>query len=177
MIIDVVFALAVILGFYHGYKNGIFYSLISLFGIFIACLAAMKLAFWVSINLEGWLNIPAVLLPFVSMILVFVLVLLGLRVVSHLLEKALSAIALTQVNKLSGGALWTFIALFIISVFLWLLDKGQIIRPELKSSSFSYPIIHPVAPYVFDLISYLSPLFKECYEQLGKLFEEFSKKT
>lgn len=177
MVIDVVFALAVILGFYHGYKNGIFYSLISLFGVFIASLAAMKLAFWASVKLNGWFNIPAVLLPFVSMILIFILVLLGLRLMAHLLEKALSAIALTQVNKLSGGALWIFIAVFIVSVFLWLLDKGQIIKPELKNDSFSYSIMQPVAPLVFDLISYLSPLFKEWYEALGKLFEEFGKKT
>jgi membrane protein required for colicin V production len=177
MILDVIFALAVILGFYHGYKKGIIYSLISLLGVFIASIAAMKLAFWASDKLKDMVNIPPILLPFVSMVLVFICVFLGLRLIGHLLEKFISSMSLSPLNQVSGGLLWCFVSLFVISAFIWLLDKGQILKPELKTSSITYPIISPIAPAVFDVLAYLLPIFKEWYEAVGKLFDQIGKKS
>lgn len=177
MVIDVFFALALILGFYHGYQKGILYSLLSVFGVFIASLAAMKLAFYTSTKLKDILDIPVYILPFVSMFLIFILVFLGLRLVGHLLEKFLESISLTPLNQVSGGLLWAFIALFVLSAFLWLLDQGHILKPELEESAITYKFLKPIAPFVFDVIGYLIPIFKEWYEAVGNLFEEIGKKS
>ena len=174
--LDVVCALVMILGFYHGYQKGILYSIISFFGVFIASIAAMKLSFWASTQLNGVMKIPPFLLPIISMTFVFILVFLGLRLIGHLLEKFISSLSLTPLNKVSGGILWMMMALFILSSFLWLLDKGQILLPSLKSTSITYALLQPIAPCVFDIIGFLIPLFKEWYQSVEGLFDNLGKK-
>ncbi len=175
MIIDIVFAFALILGFYHGYQKGILYSFVSIVGVLIAALASMKLTLWFSGLINQWFKISPTFLPFVSMVLIFIIIMLNLKLIAYLLERFLAAIKLTQGNKIGGGLLWVGISLFLLSTCIWLLDKGDIIRPELRTSSFSYKMLQPIAPWGFHLISYLSPMFKEWYEALGAIFEHVGK--
>jgi membrane protein required for colicin V production len=175
MIIDVLFSICLILGFYHGYQKGILYSAVSIFGVFIASLAAMKLTYVASLYLTQWFEIPQMLLPFVSMIIIFFTVFLSLKFLAYILVRFLESIQLNSINKVSGGALSALLSLFILSTFIWLMNKGSIIKPELKASSFTYSILEPMAQMGFDMISFIVPIFKEWYEALGKIFEQVGK--
>lgn len=170
MILDIVFALCCVFGFYTGFRKGILYSVVSIFSVIIASIAAMKLSLWFSLKLQGWLNIPPSILPFVSMILIFILVVASLKLIAYLLERFLESIQLTKLNQFAGALLWIMLALFIWSVFIWLMDQACVIKPEVKTASFSYAYIQPIAPLGFKLISFLMPIFKEWIAELEKLF-------
>jgi membrane protein required for colicin V production len=172
MIIDLLFSICLILGFYHGYQKGVLYSAVSIFGVFIASLAAMKLTYVASVYLTQWFEIPQIILPFVSMLIIFLTVFLSLKLLAYILVRFLETIQLNSINKIAGGALWGMLGLFLLSTFVWLMDKGHIIKPELKAASFTFSLLHPMAQMGFDVISYIVPIFKEWYLSFGMLFEK-----
>jgi uncharacterized membrane protein required for colicin V production len=174
MILDIVFSLCLILGFYHGYHRGILYSAVSIFGVFIASLASMKLTHLASIYLTQWFNLPYYLLPFISMVFIFLTVFGSLKLLAYILVRFLESLELNSLNKIGGGLLWSLLSLFLWSSILWLLDKGNILKPELKFSSFSFSIVQPIAPLGFDLFSAILPIFKDWYSGLILFFEKIN---
>ncbi|MFT7587818.1 MAG: membrane protein required for colicin V production, partial [Limisphaerales bacterium] len=86
MIIDIIFALLVALALFHGWQKGIISSVVSVVAIGIALIAAIKLSEVASIYINNVLNIDSKFLPIVSLVIVFLVVLIGFRAMSGLVE-------------------------------------------------------------------------------------------
>ena len=174
MLINILFLLVVLLGFYKGWKNGILSSIFFLVAFVLGIIAALKVSYLLAVKLEEWFSISAALLPVIAFILMFVLVAVGIILLGRIIEKALKLIHLNLINRVIGATLWIFIGVFIFSTFLWYIDKYNVISEETKESSFGYKVSAPVSPYVVDKTGEVIPFVKDLYVSISEMIERLS---
>ena len=119
MIFDIVLLIAVGVGFYQGYKNGIIYSIFSLAGWLLGVIAALRFSYMMVNALKGFTNMEPKTLAIVSFILMFLLMLLLMKLIAWTLEQILKTFSLNLANQISGGILHGLIGLFVFTIFVW----------------------------------------------------------
>ena len=174
MLINILFLLVILLGFYKGWKNGILSSIFFLVAFVLGIIAALKVSYLLAVKLEEWFSISAALLPVIAFILMFVLVAVGIILLGRIVEKALKIIHLNLINRVIGATLWIFIGIFIFSTFLWYIDKYNVISEETKETSFGYRIAAPVSPYVVDKSGEVIPFLKDLYDSISDMIGRLS---
>jgi len=172
MILDIVFAIIVIAAFYNGYSKGIVYSVLSFFAIILGIVIAMNFSSIAAIWLHQNFNIPAVIMPALSFILVLVSVIAAVKLMAFITEKFLQIIMLNFVNKLAGGILWTVISTLIFSILVYLIAKTGILSPSLIESSNSYKYIVPLGPFALTTLQNIIPYLQDSFQLLNNTVQE-----
>ncbi|MCB0509468.1 MAG: CvpA family protein [Chitinophagales bacterium] len=172
MILDVVFVLLLIASFYNGYTKGIIYSVLSLLAIVLGIIMAMNFSSLAAVWLHNNFNIPSLIMPALSFILVLLAVIGAVKLVAILSEKFLKAIMLNFVNKLAGGLLWSLITVLIFSLLVYLISKTGVFTENLMVSSYSYRYIMPLGPFSLDLVKSLIPYLKDSFDLINETVQE-----
>lgn len=173
MILDVIFAIVIIAAFYNGFTKGIIYSVLSLLAIILGIVIAMNFSSVAAVWLHNNFNIPAVIMPALSFILVLIAVVAAVKLMAIITEKFLKAIMLNFVNKLAGGILWSVISALIFSVLVYLIAKTGMFTDSLISSSASYKYIVPLGPFTLQLLQGIIPMLQESFQLLNETVQEF----
>lgn len=173
MILDVIFALLIIAAFYNGYTKGIIYSVLSFFAIILGIVIAMNFSSVVAIWLHNNFNIPAVIMPSLSFILVLIAVVAAVKLMAVITEKFLKAIMLNFANKLAGGILWSVISTLVFSVLVYLIAKTGLFTDNLIHTSASYKYIMPLGPFTLQMLQGIIPLLQESFNLLNETVQEF----
>ncbi len=176
MLIDIIFAVFLLLALMRGYRQGLIVGLFSLLSIIIGLAAAMKL----STVVAGWLgdsvNVSKEWLPLISFILVFFVVLLLIRLGAKAIESAVEVVLLGWINKLAGILLYAVIGLLVFSVLLFYAEQMKLIQPATIRESVSYPLVQPWGPKVINGIGSVIPIFKGMFSELEEFFGNLSRK-
>src|ERR1700739_2528654 len=130
MIIDVLFAIALIIACFKGYRKGLILALFSFAGFIIGLTAAMKLSAVVADHLKSRVNISDKWLPFISFLIVFAVTVLLVRWGGKLVEKSIESVELGWVNKLAGVLLYAVLYSIILSIFLFFAEKINFLKPS-----------------------------------------------
>jgi len=170
MIIDILFLLIIITTFYTGFKKGIIYTVLNFIGIFVGVIAALNFSTFAGIWLVKNFNLPEVIIPTLSFIIVIVVVISAIKFVAFIAKKLLQAISLNFVNKLSGGVLYAVLASFIFSVLFSFIDQYGILTETLKAESQVYPYVSSFGPVIFKTVSDMIPMFNDIYKQTNEIF-------
>lgn len=157
---------------FKGYKKGIVQVLFSAVAMIAATLGALKLSgkisgyfFQKDSDISPWL-------PVLSFILVFSAILFLVFLISKTIDSSLKKIRLGWLNRLAGMALYILMISFVFSTVLWIGDKVNLIKPETKSASLTYPFIAPIAPKGFELFGTVLPFVKSSYAEMEALFDK-----
>lgn len=176
MLIDIIFAVFLLLAVMRGYRQGLIIGLFSLLSIIIGLAAAMKL----STVVAGWLgdsvNMSKEWLPLVSFILVFFVVVLLIRLGAKAIESAVEVVLMGWINKLAGIILYAVIGLLVFSVLLFYAEQMQLFQPATIRESVTYPLVQPWGPRVINGIGSVIPLFKDMFSELEAFFGNVSRK-
>ncbi|MBK6828801.1 MAG: CvpA family protein [Chitinophagaceae bacterium] len=176
MLIDIIFAVFLLLALMRGYRQGLIIGLFSLLSIIVGLAAAMKL----STVVAGWLgdsvNVSKEWLPLISFILVFFVVLLLIRLGAKAIESAVEVVLLGWINKLAGILLYAVIGLLVFSVLLFYAEQMKLIQPATIRESVSYPLVQPWGPKVINGIGSVIPIFKGMFSELEEFFGNLSRK-
>lgn len=172
MILDVLLGLVVVAAFYNGYSKGIIYSILSFVAIVVGFVVAMNFSSVAAVWLYKNFNVPSVIMPALSFILVLLAVIVAIKLVAYLTEKVLKAIMLNFVNKIAGGVVWSIIAILLFSVLLFFVDKTGFLTDNLKNSSATYSYISALGPKSLSIFDALIPYFKESFELLNSTVQE-----
>ncbi len=176
MLIDIIFAVFLLLAVMRGYRQGLIIGLFSLLSIIIGLAAAMKL----SAVVAGWLgnsvNVSKEWLPLISFILVFFVVVLLIRMGAKAIESAVEVVLMGWINKIAGILLYGVIGLLVFSVLLFYAEQMQLIQPATIRESVSYPLVQPWGPRVINGIGSVIPVFKDMFSELEEFFGNVSRK-
>ena len=172
MAIDIIYLLFLGLFMIRGYNKGFVVALFSFVAIILGVMGALKL----SGSLSKVLFSDSQWAPFVTYILVFILIVWLVRFGAKLIEKSFEAVALGFINKLSGAVLYGFIVSFVFSSLLWLLNQMGVIKPETRVESKVYALIEPFAPALFALIGKLFPFAQTIFRDLSHFFDHVNQK-
>lgn len=176
MLIDIIFAVFLLLAVMRGYRQGLIIGLFSLLSIIIGLAAAMKL----SAVVAGWLgnsvNVSKEWLPLISFILVFFVVVLLIRMGAKAIESAVEVVLMGWINKIAGILLYGVIGLLVFSVLLFYAEQMQLIQSATIRESVSYPLVQPWGPRVINGIGSVIPVFKDMFSELEEFFGNVSRK-
>ncbi len=174
--IDIVYAIVIILAIIKGYQKGLIIALFSIIAFIAGLAAALKLSAVVAVYLENSTTLSSKWLPVISFALVFFLVVFLVHLGGKLIEKSFEMVLLGWLNRLGGIVLYIILYTLIFSVVLFYADKMQLLERTTIAASQTFPLVQPLAPQVINGIGKLIPLFKDVFIQLEIFFESVSNK-
>lgn len=170
MIIDIIFLILLVFAIIKGISRGFIVAVFSFLAIIIGVAAAMKLSYIVANWLQHSFNTGKQWLPFLSFLIVLIGVIILVRLLANLIQKAINFSMLGWLNKLGGILLYILLYVSVYSIFLFYLTKMNIIKVETIMASYTYWFIEPLGPKVVNLIGALIPVFKNLFQQLSNFF-------
>jgi membrane protein required for colicin V production len=175
MIIDIIFAVLIVLAVIKGYSRGLIVGLFSLVAIIVGLAAAMKLSAVVAGYIGKAVNISDKWLPVVSFIVVFIVVLLLIRLGANAIEKVVEVAMLGWLNKLGGIILYVAIYTTVFSVLLFYSEQLRIIQPDTINKSVTYSFIQPWGPKAINSLATVLPFFRDMFGELERFFDGVAK--
>ena len=132
MIIDFLFFAIAAYGFFLGFKAGVVKILLTGFSIFIGFVLAVRFTPNMNSVLQDMFLIKSPFLPFVALILTFLIAMLAIRILAQLLEAFLKSMDLDMFNNVAGGLLVSAVLLFLYSGMLWFFQKADVISTKIE---------------------------------------------
>lgn len=170
MIIDIIFAVLIVLAIIKGLRKGLVVAVFSFIAIIIGLAAAMKL----SATVAGWLqhntNIGMQWLPLLSFIIIMVVVALLVRWCASLIEVGLDIVLMGWINKLGGALLYIMLYITIFSVCLFYAQQMNLLQAQTFQQSHSYWFVQPWGPKAIDALSVVIPVFRNMFGELQQFF-------
>ena len=176
MIIDVIFALLMVLAVVQGYRRGLIVAVFSFIAIVVGLAAAIKLSAAVANHLGHAVTISNKWLPVLSFLLVFIVVIILIRLGAKVIQRVTETVMLGWVNRLGGILLYTVIYLTVFSIVLFYANQIRIIKPETVRASATYPFIRPWGPKAINALGSVIPFFKDMFIDLEDFFGSMSHK-
>ena len=166
--LDIVILIPLIWGAYIGYQKGLLIEMISVVVVIIAILLSFKLLTkGVSVVGEYIKSVPSAL-PIISFIVLFVVILLILSLLGKVLKGLLHKTIFKEFDKVLGAALGLFKFAFIMSNVLWIIEKSEsVFGKNIVTQSVLFPLVKPIAQYVYTGISWVFPFVKEILMNLA----------
>lgn len=174
MIIDIIFAILIVLALVKGYRKGLIVAVFSLLAFIVGLAAAMKLSTVVAGYLGETVKISDKWLPVVSFAIVFIIVVILVRWVAIIIERSAKMVLLGWVNRLCGIILYVVLYITVYSVLLFYAAQIKIIKPEVISASVTWPFIQPWGPKAIDGFGVIIPVFRDMFTQLEAFFGNIS---
>ena len=176
MIIDLIFAVLMVLAVIQGYRRGLIVAVFSFIAIIVGLAAALKLSTAVAKHLGHAVKISDKWLPIISFIIVFIVVLLLIRLGARAIQRITETVMLGWVNRLGGIILYAAIYTTVFSILLFYAEQIKIIKPETMQASVTYPFIKPWGPKAIDSLAVIIPFFKDMFTELEQFFSGMSEK-
>src|SRR5436190_11370237 len=100
MLIDLTFAILLILAIIKGYQKGLIIAVFSIIAFVIGLAAALKLSAVVAAYLKDSVSVSAKWLPFIAFAVIFFAVIILVRLGAKLVEKAFQVVMLGWLNRI-----------------------------------------------------------------------------
>ncbi len=169
--IDIIFAILIIVAVIKGMRKGLVVALFSIIAFIIGLAAALKLSAVAAIYLQKNVAVPGKWLPFISFALVFLVVVILVNWAGKFIEKSFEMAFLGWANKMAGAALYIVLYMIIFSIFLFYADKIHLLQPNAFQQSVTYAYIKPWGPVVINNFGKAIPIFKDSFASLEIFFE------
>ena len=177
MLIDIIAGILIITAIIKGLRRGLIVAIFSIIAFIVGIAAAMKLSVVVAGQLQDSVNISAQWWPVISFLLVFVVVVLLVRLLANMIEKAVEWTLLGWVNKLGGVILYVLMYIVSFSVLLFYAEQINLLSKDTTESSLTYQAIRPFGPWAIDAFGYLIPLFKDMFGELEQFFDRIARQA
>lgn len=176
MLLDLLFAVIIVLAILRGYQRGLVVGLFSLVAVIIGLAAAMKLSTVVAAYIGSAVKVSDQWLPIISFAVVFLIVILLIRLGARAIEKTVELAMLGWVNKIAGIILFAAIYIVVFSVLLFYAEQMKLLQPETINKSVTYSFVQPWGPKAINGFGSIIPLFNDMFGELQQFFDGVSKK-
>jgi membrane protein required for colicin V production len=171
-ILDFILLAVLVIGGYSGYKKGLILELLTFLALILGLVGGFHLMHLGVDLLKSKFDLSGQYLPFLSFILIFVLIVAGVNLLGKALKKIIDMTLLGAFDNLGGALLGILKWGFGISVLIWLVSLLNIPQRDMLADSTLIPYLEPVAPRVMDFVSFLIPHVQDLGEAVEDLFRE-----
>lgn len=175
MLLDLFFAVVIVLAILKGYRKGLIVGLFSLVAVIIGLAAAMKLSTVVAGYIGKAVKVSDSWLPVISFAVVFLIVVLLIRLGANAIERIIEVAMLGWVNKIAGVILYVAIYTIVFSVLLFYAEQVKLIQPETINKSVTYSYVQPLGPKAINGFGSVIPIFKNMFGDLQQFFSGVAK--
>lgn len=171
MFLDIIVVILLVLALWKGIRNGFILGIFSFLAFIVGLAAAMKLSAVAADYIGQNVSVSERWLPILAFAAVFLIVVLLVRLGAKALEGVVELATLGWLNRLGGVALFALLYLVIFSVLLFYADRLQLINPETREASVSFPLLQPLGPYIIDGLGVVVPFFRDMFSELNAFFD------
>jgi membrane protein required for colicin V production len=171
MWLDILVGTLFIIALLQGYRNGFIKAIISFFSLMIGLILAFQFAGWVANLLKEHTKIASHWLPFISFLVILVLVLIILKFISGLLQQTAEWLLLGWLNKLLGIVLYGFIYFTILSAVIYFLQILGLVQAAEMKVSYTYSYLQKWWPYCMEKASFWIPSIKSTITTFSNPFK------
>lgn len=164
MVIDLLFAIAALYGFWIGYSRGIIQTIFRILAYVIGLMAAFRFAPAMTDFLESVFSNTNPLMFVAGFLLSFVLTMLFIRLLARGLEGLLEAGNINVINQVAGGLLLASVLVLVYSVIVWFADSSKIISEQTKRESYTYEYLEVYPTYVWEVGKHVKPVFQDFWD-------------
>jgi membrane protein required for colicin V production len=175
MLLDLIYAVIIVLAIMQGYRRGLIVGLFSLVAVIIGLAAAMKLSLVAGKYIGKVIKISDEWLPIISFVVVFLIIILLIRLLAKTIEKTIQIAMLGWVNKIGGILFYAAIYTIVFSVLLFYAEQMKWLQPETINKSVTYSFVQPWGPKAIDGFGSIIPVFKDMFVDLEQFFEGVAK--
>lgn len=163
---DLVIVIILVVGAFLGYKRGFLMELFFLVALVAGVLVGFKLMGWGVEVLAREFNADTKVLPYLSFLIIFGLVLMLVLFIGHRIKNSLDKTFLGRVDAVAGAMLGVLKYAFSISVIIWIFESFELNwLSSLANDSVLYPWVASVAPGIASFFGDFLPFFKETFRQ------------
>ncbi|WP_026461833.1 CvpA family protein [Adhaeribacter aquaticus] len=168
---DVFLLIPLAFGAFQGFRKGFMLEVLSVIALFLRFILGLKFLTTAIPVVQSYIGNAFGLLPFLSFLLVFVLIIMGVRLVGVILKKVLDFTPFGMVDNLLGGLLGGLKWCLAISLLLYVGSlAGIAISEKSVQESIIYPFVIKATPVALDVLSWMLPFIKVILTTLKGLF-------
>lgn len=165
MLLDIIVAIVISLGFYLGYARGLIKTVFDSLSLIIGIVAALKLSPIVINILQSLIQTTPAITFLVGVVITFIAVMALIRFIGRKLEDILEAVNINFINKIAGGTLQALFFAYLLSMGIWLVNNLKVLNPETKAASITYPLLEPLPEKGKAVFTSLKPVFSSFWDK------------
>jgi membrane protein required for colicin V production len=157
--IDILLLIPLAWGLVRGVMKGFIIEIASIIAFWLGIVIAWKFSSEVKEYLQSHFQINQTILPFLSFLLLFVLVAVGIMMLGKFMEKLSELIQLKWLNRVLGGLFGLAKNTLIVSIAIFVLQWGKLIDHEnymKRENSLLYEPIFSIGLIAWPMLSKLS---------------------
>jgi membrane protein required for colicin V production len=163
---DIIIAVMLVLGAILGYRRGFLMELFFLCAIILGVFLGFRLMGVGVEYLHKEFNADTSLLPYISFVIIFLLVVLIVSISGSMIKRVVDDTFLGSADAVAGALLGAIKYMFCASVIIWLISAFHYSFPtQWTKDSWLYPVTARFAPRVAAIIGDFLPFFKEIFKQ------------
>jgi membrane protein required for colicin V production len=170
MVLDVIFLILVVIASIKGFSKGFTVALFSMVALFIGLAASLKLSAYAATKLSAATNSTSKWLPFISFLMVFLVVVLLVHLGAKLIQKSFELAMLGWLNRVGGVVLYLLLYSVFLSILLFYAIQLHLLSAQKMTDSIVFPFLEPLGPKIINWLGYLLPVFKNMFFQLENFF-------
>lgn len=168
--IDYILILILLYGAYEGYKKGFIIVLFTLLALILGIIGGFKLLqVGIDLLMEVFPHTPK-LLPLLSFILIFALIVIGVYMLGVAIKKAIDfTVFVGIIDNIAGAIVSLFQWAFMLSIPVWLIKQSHMLLPEkyIKNApvfNFLASLPQKTAGFFTFILPFAADLFKQIRE-------------
>ncbi|MDZ7604823.1 MAG: CvpA family protein [Cyclobacteriaceae bacterium] len=174
-IADIVIAIFLIIGAYHGYKKGFIIELIGIVAFIVAVIGGLKL---LHIGMESlakvWDGFGA-FLPFAAFLVIFVVIIILVNLAGEVLKKSIDWTPLGVMDNFAGALIGLLKMSIVFGVMIWVINILEIrVIQNSFHGSLIIPIINDTLSNIKNFIATVFPSIDTFIDTLRDLLKSFS---
>lgn len=155
--LDIVIAVPLVLGAYHGFKKGFIIELASLAALILGIFAAINFSYFIAGILSDNMKLADKYINIIAFIFTFILVVLTIYFLGKLLEKVIDILMLGIFNRIAGLLFGIFKWAFVLSVLIFIMNildgKKTLVKEDVRNKSVLFNPIASFAPKIIPKLS------------------------
>ncbi|MCG8329960.1 MAG: CvpA family protein [Chitinophagales bacterium] len=163
MVIDVVFIVMALWGFYLGFTRGIIRTIFTIISVVFGLMMAFRFGPDVTHLLERTLSDNA-LMFIAGFLITFVGTMFIIRLFARFLEGALESANINFINQGIGGMFLSGLLILLYSVLLWFGDRSHLINETAKEESQTYEYLEQFPQYVWEWGGQVRPILEDFWQ-------------
>ncbi|AWW30360.1 CvpA family protein [Echinicola strongylocentroti] len=171
--IDIIILILLAIGAYSGYRQGLFIGILSIVAFIIGIVFAFKFMHWGADLLAERVESLTFMLPFISFLIIFLLVTITIRILAYLVKKTLDLTILGTFDNFAGAILGLLKWGFMLSLLIWVAMSFGVEMPrEELEKSYLFGVLEPFAPLVIDAMGAITPVIQDAVGRINELVEK-----
>ena len=164
-------AVPIAYGAFMGFRKGLLLEIVSLVALIIGVLGGLKLLNAAIPVMKSFIGDVFGLLPLLTFLVVFVLIILGVRMIGILLKKVIGLTPLGLFDNVLGAGVGALKWCMAVGLLLYVSQMAGIsLAEDASKTSVIYPYVVKATPLALDLIGFVLPFAKSLLTVFKEVF-------